>query len=364
MTNATNSGIMKEKNKRLIINLIRKNPISRADIAKQTNLTKASVSIITDDLIKNGVITEGNSDEKGVGRKPINLKINPSFMYALGVNLTRSYAEIGIVDITGKIICQQKLDVYPKNKAIQNIIDSVNKMILNNGFDFDLIYGIGVTAPGPVDSVNTTILNPVGFDEWHYENIGLRLKNAFNKNVFLENVSGGLALCEKYFGIGKDLNDFLLLKISDGIGAGIISGNKLLKNASEFGHTSIDYNGILCKCGNRGCVERYAAIPEILKDTNYDNWKQVADNCDEKLIKKEADYLSCAIINAVNLFGFESIILDGEVNYNPEKLIDYIKKNLKNNTIAKQLPKITSGSAFSEITCAAISVFDNYFNEF
>ena len=364
MTNATNSGIMKQKNKRLIINLIRKNEISRADIAKITNLTKASVSIIIDDLIKSGIVTESECLDKGVGRKPINLKINPDFMYAVGINLTRSYAEVGIVDITGKISVQQKLDISPKNKAIENIIKAINRMTSDNNISFDSIYGIGVTAPGPVDSANTTILNPVNFDEWHYENIGLRLKNAFNTNVYLENVSGGLALCEKYFGIGKDLNDFLLLKVSDGIGAGIISGNKLLKNASEFGHTSIDYNGILCKCGNRGCVERYAAIPEILKGTKYNNWNEVVDAGDDKLIKKEADYLSCAIINAVNLFGFESIILDGEVNYNPEKLIGYIKKNLKNNTIAKQMPKITSGSAFSEITCAAVAVFDNYFYEF
>ena len=364
MTNATNSGIMKEKNKRLIINLIYKNEISRADIAKATSLTKASVSIITDDLIKSGIVSESKSDEKGVGRKPIYLKINPDFMYAAGINLTRSYAEIGIVDITGKILCQQRLDVYPKVKTIQSLISALDQMVTELNISNERIYGIGVTAPGPVDSANTTILNPVDFDEWHYENIGLRLKNVFNKNVFLENVSGGLALCEKYFGVAKNLSDFLLLKISDGIGAGIVSSDKLLRNASEFGHTSIKHDGILCKCGNRGCVERYASIPAILQNTKYSDWKQVADTGDDKIIKQEAHYLSCAIINAVNLFGFESIILDGEVNYKPEKLMEYIQKNLKNNTIAKKLPKMISGSAFSEIACAAVTVFDNYFNEF
>ena len=309
MTNATNSGIMKEKNKRLIINLIRKSEISRADIAKITNLTKASVSIITDDLIKSGIIYESASNEKGVGRKPINLKLNPDFLYAVGINLTRSYIEAGIVDIEGNILFREKLDVYPKNDAIKNLIACVEKLISDSKIPIECIYGIGVTAPGPVDSANTTILNPVGFEEWHYENIGLRLKNSFNKNIFLENISGGLALCEKYYGVAKDLNDFLLLKISDGIGAGIISGDKLLRNASEFGHTSIDHNGTQCKCGNKGCVERYASIPAILENTEYKTWEQVVQSNDEKLIKEEADYLSCAIINAVNLFGFESIIL-------------------------------------------------------
>ena len=364
MTNATNSGIMKEKNKRLIISLIRKNQISRADIAKITNLTKASVSIIIDDLIKSGIVTESKCLDKGVGRKPINLKINPEFMYAIGINLTRSYIEAGIVDIEGNILLREKLDVYPKNDAIKNLISCVEKLISKSQIPTESIYGIGVTAPGPVDSQNTTILNPVGFEEWHYENIGLRLKNAFNKNIYLENISGGLALCEKYYGVAKDLNDFLLLKISDGIGAGIISGDKLLRNASEFGHTSIDFNGKDCKCGNKGCVERYASIPAILENTNYKNWEQAVEGKDEKLIKKEAEYLSCAIINAVNLFGFESIILGGEINYKPDLITKYIKSNLKKNTISKKIPQIISGSSFSEITSAAITVFDNYFNEF
>ncbi|MBR5153027.1 MAG: ROK family transcriptional regulator [Clostridia bacterium] len=361
MINATNANTMKEKNRRLVLDLIRKNEYSRADLAKETSLTKAAVSIIVDDLIKTGVVSEFKSAETGIGRRPLCLKLNPDSMYAVGINITRSSAEVGIIDISGRIVCKNKVDVYPKKEALKQIVECIASMVKENAIDTERIYGIGVTAPGPVDSLNTTILNPTNFDEWHYENIGLRLKKALKTEVYLENVSGGLALCEKYFGIAKELNDFLLLIVSDGIGSGIMSSGKLLRNATELGHTSIAYDGIPCECGNVGCIEKYASIPAMLKGTKYADWNAVIEAEDAEIIEKEAEYLSCAIVNAINLFGFDSIILEGEINYRPQAIIDAIEKRLKNNTITRTDTRIFSGSAFSGVLCAAVTVFDNYF---
>lgn len=362
MINATNANTMKERNKRLIIDLIRKKELSRADIAKETSLTKAAVSIIVDDLIKNGVVYEFKSAETGVGRRPLCLKVASDFMYAVGINITRSYIELGLVDISGKAICEKKLDVSPKKDVLKAIPVCIEEMIKESGISTQKIYGIGVTAPGPVDTANTTILNPTNFDEWHYENIGLRLKKSLKKDVYLENVAGGLALCEKYFGLAKDMDDFLLLIVSDGIGSGIMNSGSLLRNITELGHTSIAYNGVKCECGNIGCVEKYASVPAILKNTDYNTWEDAIDAEDEKIIEQEAVYLSCAVINAINIFGFDSIILEGEINYKPQRIIDAIESKLKNNTITKGNPKIFSGSAFSGVVCAAVTVFDNYFN--
>lgn len=364
MTNATNANTMKEKNRRLIINLIRKNDFSRADIAKETSLTKAAVSIIVDDLIKCGIVYEHKPMETGKGRRPLCLRLVSDFMYGVGVNITRSYAEIGIVNINGEILYEEKFKLQPKKEMLKTIVDSINSMIDENSIDREKIYGIGVTAPGPVDTANTTILNPTNFDEWHYENIGLRLKNSLKEKIYLENVSGGLALCEKYFGLANELNDFLLLKVSDGIGSGIMTSGKLMRNASEIGHTSIHFSGIKCECGNMGCLEKYASIPAILKDTSYSSWEDVIDANDSKIIDQEAEYLSCGIINAVNLFGFESIILEGEINYKPKRIIDAIQKRMKNNSIIKEEPRIFSGSAFKGVLSAAVTVFDNFFSEY
>ena len=362
MIKATNASAMKEKNKRLILNLIRQNNYSRAEIEKETKLTKAAVTIITEDLIKDRIIFESKSEEKGMGRKPLRLKLNPDFMRAVGLNITRNYAELGIVDISGRIICEKRFDVKNKNETISKIVSSINDMIEENNISYETIFGIGVTAPGPVDAANTTILNPPNFDEWHYENIGLRLGGVLERKVYLENISGGLALCEKYFGVAKNMDNFLALIVDSGVGSGIVTSGKLLRSASELGHTSIAYNGIPCECGNYGCVEKYASVDAVLKDTGYTEWKEVIEAEDNEIIERESEFLACAIINASNLFSVESVILESDINYKADKLIKLIEKKLKRNRIVKSAPKVFSGSEYRGVVCAAVSVFDNYFS--
>ena len=358
---ATNASAMKEKNKRLILNLIRENCYSRADIARKTNLTKAAVTIITEDLINDGMISETMSDVRGVGRKPLLLRLNPGRMLAVGLNITRTYAELGIVDICGNVVCENKFDVYPKNAAIKSILSDIEKMVAMYNINSNYIYGIGVTAPGPVDVLNNTILNPPNFDEWHYENIGSRLNTAMSVNVYLENIAGGMALYEKYYGKARNMDNILVLVVDDGVGSGIMTSGKLLRSISELGHTSIAYNGRRCKCGNYGCVEEYASIPSILKGTGYSSWKDAVDNNDEKLIEKEAEYLACAIINATNLFSVENVILGGGINYKTEVLKRFIETKIKRNRIVSNTPEIFSGSDCKGTICAAVTVFDHYF---
>lgn len=146
---ATNAGIMREKNKRLILNLILKNEYSRADISAKTGLTKGAVTIITEEMIRDGIITETKAEETGtVGRRPLILKLNPKAMTAVGINITRSFAEIGVVDICGNIICEERLGVFPKDEALLNLRRTAKRMTAECGIPQERIFGVGVTSPG------------------------------------------------------------------------------------------------------------------------------------------------------------------------------------------------------------------------
>ena len=363
MLRASNASTMKEQNKRLILNLIRQNEYSRADLAKITKLTKAAVTIIVEALINDGLVSETKSPGKGIGRRPLILKLNENRLMAVGVNITRSFAEVGIADIGGNIICTKRLPSLPKEKVLEEIIHAIPRMIEENHIAAEDIYGIGVTTPGPVDASAAVILNPPNFDEWHYENIGLTFQGILDRKVYLENISGGLTLCEKYFGIAQKMDNFLVLIVDDGIGSGIMLSEKLFRHISELGHTSIRYDGIPCECGNFGCVEKYASIPAILRGTGYSSWKEVIDADDRKLIDKEARYLACTVINAVNSFSVENVILEGAVTYKPEELLNQISDRIKCNRIARKAPVLYSGSEYKGILCAAVTVFDNYLNK-
>lgn len=359
MINATNANAMKEKNRRLVLDLIRQGPCSRADIAKRTTLSKAAVSIIVEDLLACGKVLEDPSSQAPVGRRPIPLRIRPDALLAIGINLTRSGAQVGIADLSGRILCEKQLPALSRGQTEEAIRTSAWQLLKEEGLSPEQIAGVGIAAPGPLDSEGGVILNPPGFAEWHGAQVFDELADLPGEKIYLENVSGGLALCEKFFGVAQDFEDFLLLNVSDGIGSGIFSGGRLLRSAAEFGHTSIHHEGRPCQCGNRGCVEGYASVPAILAGTPYRSWQEAAK--DEEILEKEAEYLSCAMINAANLFGFEHILLDGEVGKHAQGLIPRIEGRLARNSILQRVPHLQAATGFPGVLCGAVSVFFRYF---
>lgn len=359
---ATNSDAMKRRNKRLILDLILNGEVSRVDLSNKTNLTKAAVSIIVDELINEGFVCEAELLKTRSGRYPRRLKIKEGSIKAIGINITRKDVQIGLCDILGNIYFKESFPLLSKNKTIDKIISIIKNKEKEDKDLFLNTIGIGICSPGPVDTKNTTILNPPNFDDWHYENIGLRLKSTLNYKVFLENISSGVTLSEKYFSKKEDTNNFMSLIVNEGIGASFILNSTLFKNPTELGHTSICYNGPLCRCGSYGCAENYASIPAILNGTEYKNWNEVIDANDTSVIDKEAMYLSTLINNALNIFSLDKVVLEGDINTSDDILIDKIKKNLENKTLYKKSIEIEKGSKISGVLCSAVTVFDNFLN--
>lgn len=361
MRKATNSALMRMKNEKIILSLINKEPVSRADIAKSTGLTKAAVTIIVDDLKQRGIVTEQKSKSDKVGRNPIMLFLNEKAFYVIGVNITRSYITVGITDLGGNIIVEDAFLIAPPAKALAKIKKTIDEQVKKSGIDALKIYKLSVVTPGPVDAQNGMILNPPNFKHWHNFPIVKELRNLTGFNSVLENVSSATAIAEKYFGAAKDCSDFLTLRVDEGIGSGIVINDLLFKGPCELGHVSIKYDGVECECGNRGCLEKYAAIPRILEGTDYKSWQEVIDGEGHALIEKEAEYISGAIISANNIFDFTRIILSGDLTYKPEKIIDMITQKVKKNVLAKKAFDICAGKVKSKLIVAASMAVDDFF---
>ena len=144
-------------------------------------------------------------------------------------------------------------------------------------------------------------------------------------DALLENNAYSIAVFEKCYGNGKNLKNFLLALVDSGVGCGIISGGKLYRGAhrlsGELGHTSIDFAGERCSCGNYGCLELYASIPNLLSrfgkaDDSWDELINSAKNGDPaalQILYREADYLTAGIVNSINLLDLEAVLLDGDI---------------------------------------------------
>lgn len=226
-----------------------------------------------------------------------------------------------------KQLRQERLRMADAPDKMAPLIEAVTR--LTGSVPREKLCGIGVSAPGPLDGERGRILNPPRFDLWHQTDIAPLLHEATGLPVYLEND----ATCLARYHIGRPESlgsrNFLLMIVDSGIGSGVVSKGKVLKGGgyytSELGHTSIDYRGRRCACGNIGCLEEYAAIPKLLKDTPYSSWKQVVDANDEEILQREADYLSAGIVTFTNLVSIDTVLLSGDLLYGTEKIAQLLE---------------------------------------
>lgn len=247
--------------------------ISRIDIARATGLSQASVTGITADLIREGLIQEKKSGIHERGRPPVLLSISPDGAYAIGINLTNEKIDVAIINFQAEIKAfhSHKLNslYYTVEDIVDRMVRCVQECMWEANFSKDMISGIGIGIPGLVDSESGKIRF---LPNYGWENVNLRdlFQNQINLPTYIENSSNNLAIAEQWFGEGKGIDNFLVVTIENGVGLGAVINGRIYQGqegiAGEFGHITINPDGPECRCGKKGCVEAYAGKIVIMRD--------------------------------------------------------------------------------------------------
>lgn len=369
-----NAEYTKEYNRKTVLRLLRSGSMSRAEIARRMGLTRATLSLIADKLLKDGIVKEEIVSETHLGRTPVPLSLCPDSYYAIGVSLNRRSYSVALVNINEEVVISRKGDIADSSMTkIIMITDCIKQIIKESGVPAEKIVGIGVSSPGPIDSKIGRILNPPSFDLWHHTDIAPMLSRNLDLPVHLENDASCLALYHLGKPEAKGSNNFLLLLEDNGIGSGIILNGKILKGngsfSCELGHTSIRYDGKPCSCGNKGCLETYASIKSILSDTKFSSWSHVIDSMDEdadamNTVKREAAYLSTGVINASNFIGIDTVILAGSLQYGADRLGALIESIVNESTIHRDRINIRVLPARSGTDIPVLAAADVAFGNF
>ena len=257
-----------------ILNAIRTaGMISRIDIAKELGLSKASLTGITAELIKERLILEKEPGAVQVGRRPILLSINPDGAYAVGVSMTAHRIQVVIINFQAEVKAAHAEPIenrfYPPEELVENIGMAVEKCIAASAYSRDRISGVGISVPGLVDSKYGIIRYLPNYG-WMDVNLREMLQTKTGVATFIDNDANNLTLAEQWFGKGSGSDNFIVILIENGIGAGIVVNGQLVRGnwgiAGELGHMSINPDGPLCRCGKRGCIEAYSGTFAIMKD--------------------------------------------------------------------------------------------------
>ena len=308
----SNSLSMKRANRSLILNLLRREELSRAELSRKTGLTRAAVSIIVDGLILDGFVTEGEKRTESVGRRPIVLRLNDGAFNALGIDISREGCFLILEDINGNMLEEARVDF--EDTAEQTVVKIAQRV---KEFTHR-IDGVGVIAPGPVDAENGIILNPPKLDMWHGYPIGERLSALLGKTVTVEKDTNALALNEKNL---SNRDNFLFILADHGLGCGIIRNGMLVRGyqglGGELGHISLDVRGEKCVCGNRGCAEKYTSVAKTVEKAQVADYSELLNGLDEPACREALEFqtemLAMTLVTAVNLYEPETVIFGGSL---------------------------------------------------
>lgn len=325
------SDTLRSINRRIVLNYIRESgPISRSEIAKQTALQRSTVSLIVNELSRDGLIKEVYGESSG-GRPPILLSLQTTKPVALGVAVTTINTIVVTSDLTGAIIQQKEFPTDPDVEVtISRIVEAAKCLIEESG---GTIEGIGVSVPGVVDTEKGEALFIPHFS-WRNLKIAEILTKETGLPVQVGNDANAAALAELWFGQSevREVRDFIMVLVEEGVGTGIVYDGQIYQGkggtAGEFGHMTIGQGApVSCATGSRECWEAFASERAALARYKMfsDNGSTASDvNIEElidralagdaaatRAIKETAHFLGVGIANIIQGMGPEAVILTG-----------------------------------------------------
>ena len=241
-------------------------PLSRADLARLTGLTRTSVGDLVGTLIDDGLIEEVGRGRSSGGKSPILLRVAPDGRHLIGLDLGEAQFSGAVVNLRGEILRSIHLPLEGRNgdAAVELVFQLVDALRAD---DRSPLLGIGIGAPGIIDTSTGTVRWSVNLN-WAELRLGPLLEERYGVPVVVANDSHAAALAELTFFRRPRPNNLIVIKVGRGVGAGIILNGQLFQGdgygAGEFGHVSMGSADAPCRCGREGCLETMTSMRALV----------------------------------------------------------------------------------------------------
>lgn len=331
-TQAARLNTIRDINTQIVLNYVReREPISRAEIARKTNLQRSTISAIVDALKTGGLVEEIGEGQSTGGRRPTMLRLRTKGAIAIGVAITPTRTMVATSDLAGRVVERKEFqsDLDP-NKTLEQAIQLVRDFArLNAG----AIEAVGVSLPGLVDPATGNAIY-IPYFKWRDVPVSQMISAAVGLPVVIDNDANAVALAELWFGRPEvnDARDFILVFVAEGVGTGIIFNGEVYRGergaAGEFGHMVIGTGApVPCSCGNYDCWEAFssegAAVARYVKlagvNAPHFGFKELVnraldgDSFAKAALIETARYLGIGISNLVVGFSPEAVVVGGEI---------------------------------------------------
>ncbi len=362
----------KEINRRLILEQIRtSDAISRSEIVDATGLSKAAVSTLVGELIDAGLVEETGSQSTAIGRPRIQLSLIAQAGLAIGAELTNQECRVILTDLRATPLRHVEHPVPGNDLSPDALLDFLKRCVdeITEGLDRTQIVGMGVTIPGVVDPSTATVLLSVLLP-WRNVSLNQGLARRFSFPVAVFSRGSAATWGERWYGAGQNVRNMLYIRAGNGIVAGlVINGQPYLGQgfgAGELGHVTVQPDGILCRCGNQGCLATVATseallnrVRQLLRE-NPGNalWRELDNQLDhitladlirvalagnrlvQQAFAEVARWLAIALASAINLLNLDVIIVGGPMMAAGEILLKPLRAELSHHALPTHLARV------------------------
>jgi len=247
-------------------------PRTRAELAATTGLARSTIALRVEELMSLGLVSPVEDAQSTGGRPSSQFALNPSAKFVLAADLGATHATIAVSNLSGVIVGETMgpIDIADGPAVVLEWMIATGRALLEqHGLSIADILAVGIGVPGPVEHSTGRPINPPIMPGWDQFDVPGFVQAQLGVPVLVDNDVNIMALGEQAFG-WPQTDNMLFIKVATGIGAGVISGGRLLRGAQgiagDIGHVQIARGaGVACHCGNRGCLEALASGPAIAK---------------------------------------------------------------------------------------------------
>jgi N-acetylglucosamine repressor len=234
-------------------------------------ISNTAVTNYINDLLATGIIIETGTEKSSGGRKPPLLDMNPDFGYIVGIDFGQSNFRIAAFNLLNQFLYHETISSFELRQpsyGIPKMIEMVKK-IVTEILPHKKLLAIGIAVSGIVNQENDACMTMANLLGWEKIDFRSPFENNFHVPVYIDDSPRMAALCESIIPTNGRYKNLIYINIGMGIGTGIIIYGRLYRGAQglagELGHIIVQENGLVCGCGNRGCLEQYASVPAMVK---------------------------------------------------------------------------------------------------
>ena len=378
-THGVDYHMLREFNRLLVLNCVREQgPLARMTIAQRTGLSRTTVGNIMDALLNEGLVREGRMLDapRSGGRRAILVHFNANAGRVVGIDMGRTHLIFLLTDLETHILARYAAPFDADRGplvCLPEAIAELHAFLAQHEVTWDRVLGIGLGIPGPLNVDRRMLVAPPHMPGWDGVDVHALLSRELPVPIHIENDANMGALGECRLGAGRGVADLAYIKIGTGIGAGLVMHGRVYAgsngSAGELGHITIDEDGPLCECGNRGCLETLAAARAIIADactgaslaqrwgTHEDDplpyeglpalagregvdmgevivAAQEGDHASIAAIEHAGERIGIALAGLVNLFNPSVILIDGGVTRAGERLLTPMRAAITTRSLA------------------------------